>query len=63
VPLAAIIAATQIAVYGAVVVAAAAARGWLRGHPRVLDGLGRGVGALLLVAAAGSAWQGWRGLE
>ena len=62
VPLAAIIAATQIAVYGAVVMAAAGARGWLRGHPRVLDGLGRGVGVLLLAAAAGSAWQGWRGL-
>lgn len=62
VPLSAIIAATQVAVYGAVVMAAAGARGWLRGHPRVLDGLGRGVGAFLLVAAAGSAWQGWRGL-
>lgn len=61
-PLAAIIAATQVAVYGAVVLAAAGTRGWLRGHPRVLDGLGRGVGVLLLVAAAGSAWQGWRGL-
>ena len=61
-PLSAIIAATQIAVYGAVVLAASGARGWLLGHPRALAGVGRTVGAFLVVAACASAWQGWRGV-
>ena len=60
IPLSAIISATQIAVYGAVVLAAAAARGWLLGHPRSLALLGRGIGVFLLVAALASAWQGWQ---
>lgn len=60
VPLSAIIAVTQLAVYGAVVVAAAGARGWLLGHPRALAGVGRAVGAFLIVAALASAWQGWK---
>jgi len=59
-PLSAIITATQVAVYGAVVLAAAGARGWLLGHPRALAGVGRTVGAFLVVAAVASAWQGWK---
>ena len=61
-PLAAIIAVTQVAVYCIVVLAAAAARGWLIGHPRALAGVGRTVGAFLVVAAVASAWQSWRTL-
>ena len=59
-PLSAIITATQVAVYGAVVLAAAGARGWLLGAPALARRLGRGVGAFLLVAALASAWQGWQ---
>ena len=59
IPLWLIIATTQVAVYGAVVLLAASARGWLIGHPRLLDGIGRGIGAFLLVAALASAWRGW----
>lgn len=59
-PLSAIIATTQIAVYGVVVLAASGARGWLLGHPRALAGVGRTIGAFLVVAAVASAWQGWR---
>lgn len=60
IPLSAIIVATQLAVYGAVVLAASGARSWLLGHPRALTAFGRGIGAFLLVAALASAWQGWR---
>jgi threonine/homoserine/homoserine lactone efflux protein len=61
-PLLAIIVVTQIVVYGAVVLAAAGARGWLVGHPRALAGVGRTVGAFLIAAAAVSAWEGWKSL-
>lgn len=63
VPLALVIASTQLAVYGAVVFAAAGAGQWLACRPHALATLGRLVGALLLVAAVASAWQGWKGIE
>ncbi len=55
-----IIIATQVSVYGTVVIAAARARGWLACRPRMLATLGRGVGLLLLAAALLSAIEGWR---
>jgi threonine/homoserine/homoserine lactone efflux protein len=62
IPLWLIIAATQLAVYGAVVLAAGGARGWLVGHRRVLDLAGRGIGAFLLIAALASGLRGWHQL-
>lgn len=58
--LGAIIAATQLSVYGAIVLLAAHTRGWLMGRPKSLARLGRAVGALLLLVAVASAWEGWR---
>ncbi len=58
--LGAIIVATQFSVYGAVVLAAARARGWLAARPRALAWLGRSVGLLLFVVALLSALAGWR---
>ena len=58
--LGAIIVATQFSVYGAVVLAAARARGWLAERPRTLSLIGRGVGVLLLAIALFSAVEGWR---
>lgn len=55
-----IIIATQFSVYGAVVLAAARARGWLGARPRALAAVGRGVGVLLLAVALYSAIEGWR---
>ncbi len=60
--LGAIIVATQLSVYGAIVLAASRARGWLAARPRTLARLGRGVGLLLLAVALLSAIEGWRGL-
>lgn len=60
--LGAIIVATQLSVYGTVVLAASHARGWLAARPRTLARLGRGVGLLLLAVALLSALEGWRGL-
>jgi threonine/homoserine/homoserine lactone efflux protein len=57
-----ICAATQVAVYGAVALLAARARDGLAARPVVLDRLGRGVGALLVLTAALSALEGWRRL-
>ncbi len=59
--LGAIIVATQLSVYGTVVLAAARARGWLAARPRALARIGRGVGLLLLAVALFSAIEGWRG--
>lgn len=59
--LGAIIVATQFSVYGAVVLAAARARGWLAARPRALTAIGRGVGGLLLAVAVWSAIEGWKG--
>lgn len=58
--LGAIIVATQFSVYGAVVLAAARARGWLAERPRALALIGRSVGMLLLVVALLSAIEGWK---
>lgn len=60
VALAAIIAGTQAAVYGAVALAASRARGWLQGSPATGRLLGRGVGALLVLAAVFTGVEGWR---
>ena len=57
--LVAITSATQVAVYGSVALAAARARGWLRGSPTMQRRLARAVGALLMLAAA---WTLARGL-
>ena len=51
---------TQALVYGAVAVAAAGLRGWLRSHARAQVLLGRAVGALLWLVAGWTAWQGWQ---
>lgn len=58
--LGAIIVATQFSVYGAVVLGAARARGWLAARPRALAAIGRGVGLLLLAVALLSAIEGWK---
>ena len=58
--LGAIIVATQFSVYGAVVLTAARARGWLAARPRALAWRGRSVGLLLFVVALLSALAGWR---
>lgn len=55
-----IIVATQFSVYGAVVVAAARARGWLAERPQAVAAIGRVVGLLLLAVALLSAIEGWR---
>ena len=52
-----ITALTQIAVYGAVAMAAAHSRRWLAGSTAFT----RGVGLLLMSTAAWTLWQGWRG--
>jgi threonine/homoserine/homoserine lactone efflux protein len=57
--LAAITTSTQVAVYGAIALAAARARTWLRGNPATQRRLGRAVGALLLLAAAWTAAHGF----
>ena len=57
--LVAITSATQVAIYGSVALAAARARGWLRGSPTMQRRLARTVGALLMLAAA---WTLARGL-
>jgi threonine/homoserine/homoserine lactone efflux protein len=58
--LAAIIAATQAGVYGALVLLAANARGWLESRPAVSLAVGRAVGILLILAAGITGWEGWR---
>jgi threonine/homoserine/homoserine lactone efflux protein len=57
--LGAITTATQAVVYGAVVVAAVRLRAWLLGSARAQVVLGRSMGALLLLVAGWTAWQGW----
>ncbi len=58
--LGAIIVATQFSVYGAVVLAAARARGWLAERPLALALIGRSVGLLLLAVALFSVVEGWK---
>jgi threonine/homoserine/homoserine lactone efflux protein len=60
--LGAIIAVTQFGVYGGLAIAAGGGRGALAGHPRVEAVVSRGVGALLIVVAAITLAEGWRGL-
>lgn len=56
-----VIAATQILVYGGLALAVAKARGVWTGRDDAVDRVGRGVGVLLIVVAAWTLWQGWRG--
>jgi threonine/homoserine/homoserine lactone efflux protein len=55
-----IISVTQIVVYGTFAMGAAGIRVWLRHHQRGQVRLGQAVGMVLIVAAAWTAWQGWR---
>ncbi|MCP3103562.1 LysE family translocator [Myxococcus sp. K15C18031901] len=57
----AIIAVTQVAVYGAIALAAARARGWLEARPSASLHAARVVGALMMLAALVTAVEGWRG--
>lgn len=59
--LSAIIAATQVGVYGGLALAAARARRWLEERPSRGALVGRAVGALLVAAALLTGVQGWRG--
>ncbi len=58
--LSAITALTQTAVYGAIALAAARVRRWLRTSAAAQVRLGRTVAGLLMLAAAWTATQGWR---
>lgn len=55
-----IIALTQTAVYGGLVLASDGARAWFEDRPSANLWIARGVGALLLVTAAFTAAEGWR---
>ena len=56
--MAAITSCTQLAIYGSLALAAGRARQWLRGNPGTQRALGRGVGAVLVLAAAWTAAHG-----
>ncbi len=58
--LGAIIAATQVAVYGTVAVGASGLRSWLGANQQAQVQLGQGIGVLLIFGALWSGWQGWR---
>lgn len=55
-----IITATQLAVYGVIVVAASAVRTWLTTRPAALRLVGRTIGVLLIGAAVFTGLSGWR---
>ena len=55
-----IIAASQVLVYGALTLAADRSRDWLGRNPAANSLIARSVGVILLVAAALTAWRGWR---
>ncbi|MGN6191973.1 MAG: LysE family translocator [Rhodanobacteraceae bacterium] len=57
-----IIAFTQLAVYGAVALAAAQARGWLVRRPGAGVAVARVVGTVLIGAALFTGFEGWRSL-
>jgi threonine/homoserine/homoserine lactone efflux protein len=57
-----IIAFTQLAVYGAVALAAAQARGWLVRRPGAGMAVARVVGTVLIGAALFTGFEGWRSL-
>lgn len=54
-----IIALTQTGVYGSLALAAAGARQWLADRPGASVVMARAVGAVLIVCAGFTAWQGW----
>ena len=56
----AITAACQAGVYGGMALAGEHARRWLESRPAANRWVARGVGALLVAAAAFTAWEGWR---
>lgn len=56
-----VIAATQLLVYGGLALAVAQAQTAWAGGGVAVDRVGRAVGALLIVVAAWTLWQGWRG--
>lgn len=56
-----VIAATQLLVYGGLALAVSQARTVWAGRDVAIDRVGRCVGALLIVVAAWTLWQGWRG--
>ncbi|MCI0574073.1 MAG: LysE family translocator [Myxococcaceae bacterium] len=58
--LGAIIALTQGAVYGAIVLVADKARGWLESKPAASVAVARTVGVLMVLAAVLTAVEGWR---
>lgn len=58
-----IIAGTQLAVYGSLALAAAGSRSALADNPAAGIAIGRIVGALLILVAAMTAWEGWRSLS
>ncbi len=57
-----IIAATQVGVYGAVVLAAHGVRGWFGRNPDSGILIGRGVGLTLMLSAVWTAYTGWHNL-
>jgi len=57
-----IIALTQTGVYGSLALAAGSTRRWLAERPAASVALARAVGAMLMLSAAFTAWQGWRQL-
>lgn len=58
----AVIAFTQLAVYGLLACTAGGAQGWLAARPELGKAVGRGVGALLVAMAIATAVEGWRRL-
>lgn len=55
-----IITLTQTGVYGAMAWGAGGLQDWLRNNRRSQVQIGRSVGALLILAAMWTGWQGWR---
>ncbi|MBW8721690.1 MAG: LysE family translocator [Polaromonas sp.] len=55
-----IIAVTQAGVYGSLALAAGGARQWLADRPGASVAMARTVGAVLILCAVFTAWQGWR---
>ncbi|MDQ0319546.1 threonine/homoserine/homoserine lactone efflux protein [Pararhizobium capsulatum DSM 1112] len=57
--MAVMIAATQLAVYGSLAVAAGRSREMITSNPHATALLGKSVGAILIAVAAWTAWQSW----
>jgi len=60
--MAAMTAATQLAIYGAVAFAGSGGRDWLTSSPGTTAILGRAAGVLLIVVAIVTVWRGWTAL-